>query len=64
MAMLSRTITGFLLKNRAPGLPPRRKLFITFGLQNCTKFSATFPILGIDFCAEWGANWQIGTVGA
>jgi hypothetical protein len=51
---------GVFVEKSRLGLRPRRKFLITFGLENCTIISAIFPILGIDFCAEWSANRQLG----
>jgi hypothetical protein len=43
---------GVFVEKSRPGRLLRRKFLITFGLENCPKIGATFPILGIDFCAK------------
>jgi hypothetical protein len=47
-----------MLKKSPPRMALRRKLLITFDIQNCTNNGAVIPILGIDPCAKPSARGQ------
>jgi hypothetical protein len=64
MAMLSRTITGYLLKNSWEAVSLRISYSARLVYKTALILVQFFPILGIDFCAKMYLKKQLGIVRA